>query len=326
MLYLAIVLIIINPQLSTSASEQPKRVAILPFSFNNVTDDVGDVDVGAEIAKVLSARIATMPGWIAAPQEDVSTFLQRDDAVNLSAVEIGRALNVDAIIIGTVQSFELQTGSNTGAAAADTAVSAASAAAYTASSYVPYVNSVAGLLYRIPSSSGYERGHAKVVLEATIIDVDSGKDISTLNGTAISKKKATDLWGQVDPNTDFLSPSFTNCIAGQATLSAIDAMCKQLANISPQIDALAANRVQGIITDVDDDLISVNVGKTDGFKVGDKFIVERESASSEQTNTRMGVISITDIGEQTSLAKLVNGTTPFIGNDIRNQAISSTNM
>lgn len=341
-LCLAIILLIVNlpvasfgsDQQKKVVSEKPKRVAVLPFSFHNpndeasdeARDDVGDVDVGAEIAKVLSARIAKMPGWTSVSQEDVSALLQRDDTADLSGVELGKALNADAIITGTVQTFEFQPMDNTSAAAASTAASAAATAAYAASSYVPYVGSVAGLLNIVPSSDS-EHGHAKVVVDATLTDVDSGKDISTFNGTATSRKKATNLWGEGnEPNADFLSESFANCIAGQATFATLDAICKQLALTAPQVDTLVANRVQGMITDVDNNLICVNVGKTDGFKVGDKFIVERESSTpSDQTTTRVGVISITDIGDQASLAKLVDGTTPFIGDDIRNEAASSTN-
>jgi hypothetical protein len=300
------------------ASEQNKKIVVLPFSFHNANDDTGDIDIGAEVAKVLSAQIAKMPGWGVVDQSDVWAFLQRDDTADLSGTEIGKALKADAIITGTVQTFEFEPVSEKAAAAAATAVDTAESVAYSASSYVPYGGSIAGLFNRLPSPSGSEKGHAKVLIDAKITDVYSGKVLSALTGTAVSRRSASDLWGSSEASADFLSESFTNCIAGQATSSAIEKICKQLAEVATQVDALTISRPQGTVTDTDNELICLNIGKTNGFKTGDKFIVERAS-NSDDSNARVGVISITNVGDQSSLAKLVEGKMPVAGDTVRTQ-------
>jgi len=312
-----IVFLMVNVQKAVFASEQQKRIVVLPFSFHNATDDAGDVDVGSEIAKVLSAKNAKIPGWSTCDYDDVLALLKRDDTADFGAAQIGRALNADAVITGSVQSFEFQSGSENAAVAADVAQSAA----YTGSSYIPKIGNFAGLIGAVPLPAVIaDRGRAKVDFEVKLMDVCSGKEITTLTGTSESRKRSSDFWGEGGPNSDFLSSTFANCIAGQATFSAVDSVCKQLEAFASQIDALVAKRVQGTITDVDDDLICVSVGKENGYKIGDKFIVERDSPSQSDENlVRVGVIAITDVGDQAALTKLIDGTVPVPGDTIRNQ-------
>ncbi len=321
---LSLILLVINPQIDVCAADQAKRIAVLPFSFHDPSDDVGDVDVGAEMAKVLAAKIANLPGWTTVDQKEVWALLQREDTADWNGTQIGKALGADAIITGAVQAFEFQVREGAGSVAAGTAASAAETAAYSASSYVPYVGALAGLLGSVPLSSS-ERGHAKVVVDAKLIDVYSGNTISTLNGTATSRKGAGDLWGNGGPNPDFLSISFTNSIAGQATSSALDAICKQLETAGPQVEALAVNRAIGTIADVDNGLICLGLGKESGLKIGDRFIIERQSITDD-SRTRIGVISVTDVADQTSLAKLVEGTMPIAGDSICNDGANSPRL
>src|SRR5580658_5513072 len=101
-IFVALVLLTVSPLAvycapEKQSAEKQKRIAVLPFSFHNPTDDVGDIDVGAEIAKVLSAKIAKMPGWSSVDQGEVWDLLQRDDSADLSGTEIGERLKADAI-------------------------------------------------------------------------------------------------------------------------------------------------------------------------------------------------------------------------------------
>ncbi len=344
-LLLVIVLLISSSFRTTFASESQRKVAVLPFSFHNATDDVGDVDVGLEIAKVLSKKIGELHGWVCVDQDDIAAVLKREDTADLNGAELGKLLGADAVIVGTVQAFEFEMSSGVGAAAASSALS--SATYFTPnSSYVPYAQTAANLL---DVASMVPRGHANVTIDAKVISVDSGDVLSTLSGSATSRS-ATNFWRTGGPNQDFLSQSFANCVAGQATFQAVDQICKQLqgsaakvhADISvavaekfskrpqddpPKSHSIAVDSGQGLVTDVNGDLICVNVGKDNGFKIGDRFVVERKAAtSSNESVVYVGLITLTDIGNEASLARRIIGGSPLSGDSIRSDQASERKL
>jgi hypothetical protein len=292
------------------------KVAVLPFSCSAPADQLGDADVGAGMAKVVSAEIPRVEGWMSVDQDAVAAVVNNSANKDLNAAEIGKLLGADAVITGEVQAFDFEQTEQR-----DPTAAASAAANMGALSSVPGVGAISGLIPVFQAlgsaAQAVQRGHVKVSIEAKLIDVQTGRMISSLTGTATSKKGGTSLWGLSRPTSDFQTRTFLNSIAGQASVAAADDLCTQLAQARPD----------GFVADVDGNLVCLGFGKTDGLNLGDRLIVERYSESDKGARTHVAVIMVTDLSEHTAIATTLDGTPVIcIGDTIRSERAKPVNL
>jgi hypothetical protein len=353
-----------------------RKIAILPFDFNstgtgvqtNVRNAVEintggeginstSIDIGREISHLLGADLTSEGSYDVEQVDDITASTSQSYGASLSpqtfgsqgredptlAVSIGRRIDVDAVLIGTVTDFKLDVnrspGLNSGAVVSTAAVSAASGAAVgmalsrSRSSAAPYIGSLAGLagLFAVAAANMPPRGKVKAVIEAKLIDVATGDTLITLGGAGESKHSTTKLWDTRQNVADFTSPGFAETPAGEAAIAAVQPICAQLNRNVGKVDALSKYHVQGIVTDVDDGLICVSAGKQDGFQPGNSLKVDRPIVANTPgqkprvgnglTNP-VGGLLLTFVGKEYSVGEMsaeVGSTTPRVGDYIRKE-------
>ena len=307
-------------------SEEPAKIAVVPFTYSKNTTT--GVDVGREMAHLLASRLTASGNYTATladsalPTNRYNPFAQA--TTSDQAIEIGRHLGVDAVLIGTVQQFDL-------------VITPMSAARYSPAMAIPalgsYGSAVSGLLGALSSMSATmaaNRGKVKAVVETKLIDVASGDTILTLGSAGESRHTGTTLWDHKVNFADFTSLGFSSTVAGEAANATIDPIVTQFSAAAPRLTSLAASyKIRGAITDIDDDLVCINIGRACGFVPGDQLSVDRlvspvmpgqQPHIGKGITSSVGVLVLTGVGENTAIGTIsanIASCAPQIGDYIR---------
>jgi hypothetical protein len=187
--------------------------------------------------------------------------------------------------------------------------------------YIPYVGSLGGL-----GTFRSKKSQAKVGIDARIIDVNTGEILATANGTGESLKK--DKW-VLNDSWDWSSGDFASSVAGEAVIKAVEMLTGQMAAAASKIpdnQSLIAANVQGKIADVTGNTVVVNVGKTNGVKVGDTLQVERVTKEItdpssgkviKKVTSTIAIINITESDAESATGTLAKGAGLRVGDLVR---------
>ena len=292
-----------------------RRVAILPFEYGAVTSSVGTVDVGKGIVSLLVTRLVKDGTYSVVDRQMLDQILKEqnlsvsDRADPATACKIGKLLSVDAIVVGTVTQFGVDTHHSS--------VSAPSIA----TSYIPYVGGLAGSLGSFHKS----KTKAKVGIDARIIDINTSEILATANGTGEQTKGS---WSMND-SWDWNSDDFAHSTAGEAVIAAVNQLGDQLeaaATKIPDNQSVALANVEGKIADVTGTQVILNVGKQNGIKVGDHFQVERVTKEiTDPTSGRVikkmtstiAIINVTEADKESSTGSITKGSGVRVGDNIK---------
>ncbi len=128
---------------------------------------------------------------------------------------------------------------------------------------------------------GHSNTKANVVINARIVNVDTGEIVAVGEGAGQSSRSSTSLlggggnWrGFGGGNVDFGSSNFQNTIIGEATKAAVDKLTADLVSSSSKV-TVRTIKVDGLVAAVDGGQIVLNVGAKAGVKVGDQLQVLR---------------------------------------------------
>lgn len=293
-----------------------RRVAILPFEYGAVTAEVGTVDVGKGITTLLITKLVNDGTFSVVDRQMLDSILKEqnlsvsDRADPATACKIGKILSVDAIVVGTVTQFGLESHST----------NVGGAASY-ATGYIPYVG---GLPF---GGLGVKKSKARVAIDARVIDINTTEILGACHGTGESKRGAVSIFG--GSGVDFGSDDFATTIAGEATMQAVDAIGGQviaMASKVPDNQSIAAANVTGKIADVTGSQVIVNVGKTNGLALGDHLQVDRVYKTvkdpetgkvlKELTNT-IAVITLSDVDKDSSTGSISQGSGVKVGDTVK---------
>jgi len=291
-----------------------RRVAVLPFEYGAVTAEVGTVDVGKGITTLLITKLVNDGTYSVVDRQMLDSILKEqnlsvsDRADPATACKIGKILSVDAIIVGTVTQFGMESHrTNVGGAASYGA------------GYIPYVGGLPGL-----GGLGVRKSKARVAIDARVIDINTTEILGACHGTGESKRG-----GFTAAACDFGADDFATTIAGEATMQAVDGMGGQIiamASKIPDNQSIAAANVTGKVADVTGNTVIVNIGKTNGLAVGDHLQVDRvyktvkdpESGKvlKELTNT-VAVITLNDVDKDSATGTVTQGSGVKVGDTIK---------
>lgn len=302
---------------SLSSAQNRKRVALLDFDFGTVQHWwSGNWDIGKGIADLVVTDLVKDGTYAVIERKKLDAVLQEqnfsnsDRADSTSAARIGKVLGVNAIVVGTITQFGLEDKSL----------------------------NVGGLVGRIPGFGsgrvGTKEGKASVVIDARLVDVNTGEVLAVASGKGTSKRSGLLLGGSGGSGggygaggIDMGSSNFQDTVLGEATRSAVQDLTAQLIKQAGKVQESTV-AIEGLIADATNGVIILNVGKGAGVTVGMKLSVERVTREVKDPATGkllrrisspVGEIQVTEVDEGSAVAKVISGTGFKVGDAVRNK-------
>jgi curli biogenesis system outer membrane secretion channel CsgG len=289
-----------------------KRVAVLDFDYatvhSYVTDIWGsDVDIGKGIADMLVTELVRNGTYSVIERKQLDrvlgeqNFQQSGRADASTAARLGRLLGVDAIIIGSITQFG-RDDKKLGVGAGGVRVGGI------------------GL-----GGVGRRSAKAVVAIDARIVSIETAEILGVAQGKGESKRSGLTLAGGVAGGggavggvVDMSSSNFGGTILGEATRAAVDSLLTELVAAAPKIEGTVA-AISALVADVSGSELVINVGTTNGVKVGAEYPVVRPGREIKdpatgrvlrRTTTPVGKIKITSADEASAVGTLTGGGGP----------------
>jgi curli biogenesis system outer membrane secretion channel CsgG len=299
------------------AAEAKKRVALMDFDFGTVQHWwSGNWDIGKGIADLVVTNLVKDGTFSVIERKKLDTILQEQNFANsdranpTSAAKIGKVLGVNGIVVGSITQFGLEDKSMK-------------------------VEGVGGSWGRMAGGVlGKKEGKASVVIDARIIDVNTGEILAVASGKGSSKRSGLLLGGGGAGGggfgaggIDMGSSNFQDTILGEATRAAADDLTAQLVAQAGKIEATKVT-IDGMIADAAGGAIVINVGKAAGVSVGMKLAVERVSREVKDPATGkvlrkitspVGEIEVTEVDEGSAVAKILSGSQFKVGDLVKSK-------
>lgn len=276
------------------ADEAKKRVAIFDFDFGTVHHWwSGDWDIGKGISDMMVTNLVRDGTYSVIERKQLDKILQEQNFSNsdranpATAAKIGKVLGLNAIIIGTITQFGAETKKIDAGA----------------------ITSRFGL-GRVGTSSS----KANVVIDARMVNTETAEIMAVASGKGQSSRGGVNLLGGAGGNVggiDMGSSNFQQTIIGEATRQAVDDLTRQLVAQADKVEGTKIE-IHGLVADVTENVLVLNVGKNQGLKVGDVIAVERvlktvkDPATGQVLRTiteRIGTAKITSVDDGSSMAE-----------------------
>jgi curli biogenesis system outer membrane secretion channel CsgG len=306
---LAFAALALLPANAQTAPTRKPRVAVLDFDYATVQSASNamfgtDVDVGKGISDLLITNLVKDGTFSVFERQALDKLMAEQNFSNsnradpATAARLGKLAGVDVIIIGAITEFGNETkNQNVGGSGGNW-----------------HGFGVGGI--------GHSNSKANVVINARVVNVDTGEIVAVGEGTGQSSRSSTSLlggggnWhGFGSGNVDFGSSNFQNTIIGEATKAAVDKLTADLESSSSKV-TVRTIKVDGLVAAVDGGQIVLNVGAKAGVKVGDQLQVLRVTkeikdpatgAVLRRLSTTVGVIRATDVDDASSVCVPVSG-------------------
>jgi curli biogenesis system outer membrane secretion channel CsgG len=309
--------ILLAGSITLHAAEAKKRVALMDFDFGTVQHWwSGNWDIGKGIADLVVTNLVKDGTFSVIERKKLDTILQEQNFSNsdrsnpTSAAKIGKVLGVNGIVVGSITQFGLEDKSMK-------------------------VGGVGGSWGRMAGGVlGKKEGKATVVIDARIVDVNTGEILAVASGKGTSKRSGLLLGGGGAGGggfgaggIDMGSSNFQDTILGEATRAAADDLTAQLVAQAGKIEATRVT-IEGMIADATGGTIVINVGKAAGVSVGMKLAVERVSREVKDPATGkvlrkitspVGEIEVTEVDEGSAVAKILSGSQFKVGDLVKSK-------
>jgi len=301
-------------------AQERKRVAVMDFDFAAVQNSVSAIfgtnqDVGKGISDLMVTQLVKDGVYSVIERKAIDkivteqNFSNSDRANSDTAAKIGRILGVDAIIIGSITQFGRDDQSHSVAGSA--------------------IGGIAGR-YGL-GGVGTHKAKAVVVINARMVDTNTGEILAAVDGKGQSTRSGTSLLGGGGSSNgggggsyDMGSSNFGATILGEATSQAVGDVSKQLEDAAGKIPTTVV-KVSGLVADVSDNTLILNVGAKAGVKVGDKLGIFRKGKEIRDPATgkvlktiesRLGDITITEVDDNSSTGTYSGPTPPKVGDAV----------
>lgn len=314
--FVRVVCILAFMAVTCAAQQAPKkkRVAVLDFDYGTVRSYVAaiwgsDQDVGKGIADLLVQRLVEDGKYTVIERKALDkvlgeqNFSNSDRADPATAARIGKVLGVDAIIVGSITKFGRDDKSTT-------------------------IGGAGVGLGRF-GLGGVQKRDAKAVcnISARMVDTSTAEILAAVTGNGESKRSGASLvgagGGAGGGAFDMSSKNFGSTILGEAVSQAVASTSDQL---DAKADALPARKVEvsGLVADVSDSTLILNVGRSSGLQVGDALEISRATRTVKDPSTgkviktitnQIGTAIVTDV-DATSATATFSGSSPAKVGDI----------
>jgi curli biogenesis system outer membrane secretion channel CsgG len=291
-----------------------KRVALFDFEYGAVHHWWGnwEWDIGKGISDMIVTNLVRDGTYSVIERKQLDKILTEQNFSNseranpATAAKIGKVAGVNAIVIGTVTQFGFENKSlDTGAL----------------TSHIPGFGG---------AHVGTKSGKATVVLDARMVDTETGEVLAVASGKGSSKRSGMLLGGYGGGSgggVDMGSSDFRSTIIGEATQQAVDDVTTQLVAQAGKINATVIT-INGKIADVDGNTLTLNVGKNQGLKVGDVVAIERFIKEIKDPDTGavirretqpLGTAKITSVDDRSAVATYSGVGQPKVGDSVKSQ-------
>jgi curli biogenesis system outer membrane secretion channel CsgG len=293
------------------ADEAKKRVAIFDFDFGSVHHWwTGEWDIGKGISDMIVTNLVRDGTYSVIERKQLDRILQEQNFSNsdranpATAAKIGKVLGVNAIIIGTITQFGAETRKT----------------------------DVGGVTSRIGLGAlggvGTSKSKASVVLDARMVNTETAEIMAVASGKGESKRGGVNLLGAGAGSAggiDMNSSNFRETIIGEATRQAVDELTRQLAAQAEKVEATKIE-INGLVADVTDNVLVLNVGKNQGLNVGDVVAIERVQKVVKDPSTgqvlrtiteRIGTAKLTSVDAGSSMADFSGVGKPKVGDAVK---------
>jgi len=296
-----------------------KRVAIFDFDYATVQTSTAalfgtNVDVGKGISDLLVTDLVKDGTYSVIERKALDKILAEQNFSNSdranpnSAAKIGKLLGVDTIIVGSITQFGNET-KNTNIGGAGGGIGGFGIGGF-----------------------GKKKSKAIVIVNARMVDIDTGEILGVADGKGESQRESTSLLGGGGNwhgfgagGANFGSSDFQQTIIGEAVKLAVDQMSTGLVSNNGKLQTRTVN-VSGLVAAVEGGQIILNVGGKAGLKVGDQLNVERVTREIKDPATgtvirrlasAVGVVKITEVDDISAVAVVVSGTGFKVGDAVK---------
>jgi molybdopterin converting factor small subunit len=175
---------------------------------------------------------------------------------------------------------------------------------------------------------GTSKSKASVVLDARMVNTETAEIMAVASGKGESKRGGVNLLGAGAGSAggiDMNSSNFRETIIGEATRQAVDELTRQLAAQAEKVEATKIE-INGLVADVTDNVLVLNVGKNQGLNVGDVVAIERVQKVVKDPSTgqvlrtiteRIGTAKLTSVDAGSSMADFSGVGKPKVGDAVK---------
>ena len=301
----------------TQSGPRPKgrpRIAVLDFDFG-ATDRrrTPSGNVGLGVASVLISYLVEEGTYQVVERKLLEQVLREQDLTNSrrvdpkTALELGRLLGVEAIIVGAVTQFGLEDKNFR-------------------------IGGLGGSLGGIGIGGiGQRKSRAVCVVDARIIDTTTGEVLAVASAKGVSRRSryslragGGSLGGFGGVNINFGSSRFQRTILGQATRKCVEQLGAKLVGQANRI-AATKFRASGKVADVDGNTLILNLGRNHGIQVGDllrvrqvvRVVTDPDTGEPLREVTEdVGTVRITEVDARSSVGIFFGSPAPKVGDRV----------
>lgn len=294
-----------------------KRVAVMGFEYGTVQPFwQGTWDIGTGLSDLVVTGLVKDGTYSVIERKMLNTILAEQNFSNseranpTSAAKIGKVLGVNAIITGSVTQFGFEDKSFK-------------------------IGAGGGLLSGFGFGGfGKKKSKAIVVVDARIIDVNTGEILAVASAKGESRRDSFSGFGGGGgggafgaAGIDMGSSNFQNTIIGEATRKCIDLLCADLVKNEGKIGSTKIE-LAGRVADVDKGTLILNIGKDHGVKVGDVLSVERVVREVKDPDTgkvlrevteTAGTVRITQVDDKSAVGTFEGSGEVKVGDRVKNR-------
>jgi len=274
-----------------NAAEKKIRIAVMPLEMRQVKRWwTWDWDVGEGIGETIITELVNTGKFTVVERTQLQKVLDEQQLGKegvldpATAARVGKILGVQLMLLGTVTEFSLDT---------------------------QKVN--------VPILGKVEVTIARCVINAKMVSMETAEIMTAMKGEGQFDRKGFALGGAFGDleGLSFSSREFRDHILGQATEVAakqiVEQTVEKTADLEPMLIPEPA-KLSGIVADVSDGEITINVGSKNGVEVGDIFEVYRKIKEIKDPETgevimvkkeKIAEIEITEVVESASVARVV---------------------
>jgi hypothetical protein len=177
---------------------------------------------------------------------------------------------------------------------------------------------------------GIQRRNAKAVvgLSARMVDVNTAEILAVADGKGESRRSGASLVGAGGGGGsagagayDMTSSNFSQTILGEAVQGAVDSIATDLDQNAQRLPAHVVT-VDGLVADVTENSVTLNVGTRAGVKVEDHLQIFRKvkdikdpatGAVIRSIESKLGEVTITETDEVSSVGTFSGSSVPKVG-------------
>jgi curli biogenesis system outer membrane secretion channel CsgG len=274
---------------ATAGAQQKKRVAVFDFDYSTVQTSSSavfgtNVDIGKGIADLIVEDLVKSGVYSVVDRKALQKVLEEQNFSNSdradvnSAAKLAKILGVDAIIVGSITQFGNDEKTTN-------------------------VGGGGGIRIGGFGIGGVSRKESKAVvnLSARMVSADTAEILGVAGGKGESKRSGTSLLGSGGSSAalggaglDMSSSNFQQTIIGEAVMQAVNAVSSELDGNSGKVVGKTV-AVDGLVADVADKTLILNVGTNAGVSVGQKLQVKRTGREVKDPATGRVIRRIEDL-------------------------------